>query len=46
MVTQAAKVEGTLRGNAGVSQIFEFRVGAGRGAALVFEGRAVHTAIL
>ena len=46
MVAQAAKVEGTLRGNAGVGQLFEFRVPAGRGAALVFEGRAIHTAIL
>ena len=43
---QAAKVEGTLRGNAGVGQLFEFRVPAGRGAALLFEGRAIHTAIL
>ena len=46
MLAQAAKVEGTLRGNAGVGQIFEFRVPAGRGAALLFEGRAVHTSIL
>jgi len=45
-VAQAAKVEGALRGNAGVGQLFEFRVAAGRGAALLFEGRAVHTAIL
>ena len=46
MIGQAAKVEGTLRGNAGVGQLFEFRVPAGRGAALLFEGRAIHTAIL
>ena len=46
IVAQAAKVEGTLRGNAGVGQLFEFRVAAWRGAALVFEGRAIHTAIL
>jgi len=46
IVAQAAKVEGALRGNAGVGQLFEFRVPAGRGAALVFEGRVVHTVIL
>jgi hypothetical protein len=45
-IGQAAKVEGTLRGNAGVGQLFEFRVAAVRGAALLFEGRAIHTAIL
>lgn len=42
----AARVEGTLRGNAGVGQLFEFRLGQAQGAALVFEGRAVHAAIL
>lgn len=46
MVAQAAKVEGTLRSNAGVGQLFEFRVATGRGAALLFESRAIHTAIL
>jgi hypothetical protein len=45
-IAQAAKVEGTLRGTAGVGQLFEFRVPVGRGAALLFEGRPVHTAIL
>jgi hypothetical protein len=45
-IGQAAKVEGTLRGNAGVGQLFEFRAPAGRGAALLFESRAIHTAIL
>jgi hypothetical protein len=45
-IGQAAKVEGTLRGNAGVGQLFEFRLAAGRGAALVYESRAIHTAIL
>jgi len=45
-IGQAAKVEGSIRGNAGVGQLFEFRLPAGRGAALVFEGRAIHTAIL
>ena len=46
LLAQAAKVEGTLRGNAGVGQLFEFRVEGSRGAALVAEGRVVHTAIL
>jgi len=45
LIAQAAKVEGTLRGNAGVGQLFEFRVAGNRGAALVFENRVVHTAI-
>ncbi len=42
----AARAEGTLRGNAGVGQLFEFRVDRSRGAALIFEGRVVHVAIL
>lgn len=46
MISQAARVEGTLRGNAGVGQLFEFRAGGARGAALLFEVRAIHTAIL
>ncbi len=46
LLAQAARVEGSLRGNAGVGQLFEFRAGSGRGAALLFEGRAIHTAIL
>jgi hypothetical protein len=46
LLAQAGKAEGSLRGNAGVGQLFEFRAGTGRGAALIFEGRAIHTAIL
>jgi hypothetical protein len=46
VLAQAARVEGSMRGNAGVGQLFEFRMAGGRGAALLFEGRAVHTAIL
>ncbi len=46
IVAGAAKVEGILRGNAGVGQLFEFRVDRLRGSALVFGGRVVHTAIL
>jgi hypothetical protein len=46
MLAHAVKVEGMLRSNAGVGELFEFRAAAGRGAALLFEGRAIHTAIL
>ena len=46
LLAQAARVEGSVRGNAGVGQLFEFRVAGNRGAALLFEGRAIHTAIL
>ena len=42
----AAKAEGGLRTNAGVGQLFEFRLEALRGSALVFESRVVHAAIL
>ncbi len=42
----AAKGEGTVRGSAGVGQLFEFRVDRLRGSALLFDGRVVHTAIL
>jgi hypothetical protein len=45
-VLGAARVaEGTLRENAGVGRLFEFRGSAVQGAALVFEGRVVHTAM-
>jgi hypothetical protein len=46
LLAQAARVEGATRGNPGVGQLFEFRVGGSRGAALLFEGRVVHTAVL
>lgn len=46
LVSQAARVAGSIRGNAGVGQLFEFRLASGRGAALVYESRAIHTAIL
>lgn len=42
----AAKVEGILRGNTGVGQLFEFRLNRLRGSALTFEGRVLHAAIL
>ena len=46
LLAQAGRAEGSLRGNAGVGQIFEFRAGTGRGAALIFGSHAIHTAIL
>jgi hypothetical protein len=46
LLRAAAKVEGTLRGNAGVGQIFEFRAAGQRGSALIFDGRVVHAAIV
>src|SRR5262249_15455810 len=36
----------TLRGNAGVGQIFEFAPSNRQGAALLFEGRVLHTTVL
>lgn len=42
----AVKTEGTVRANAGVGRLFESRVAAHRAAALVFEGRVVHAAIV
>ena len=46
LLTQGSRAEGSLRGNAGVGQLFEFRAGPSRGVALLFEGRVIHTAIL
>jgi hypothetical protein len=42
----AAKSEGSQRTNAGVGQLFEFRLEALRGSALLFERRVIHAAIL
>jgi hypothetical protein len=42
----AARAQGSLRGNAGVGQLFEFGVERSRGAALLFEGAVIHLAIL
>lgn len=42
----AGRLEGRLRGNAGVGQLFEFGIDRSRGAALLFEGQVVHVAIL
>jgi ARG/rhodanese/phosphatase superfamily protein len=46
LLESAARAEGTLRGNAGVGHIFEFAVGSRQGAALLFEARVLHSAIL
>lgn len=42
----AAKAEGTLRENAGVGSLFEFRAKGFRGSGLVFDRRVVHAAVL
>ena len=42
----AAKVEGVLRTNVGVGELFEFRATGFRGSGLVYDGRVVHAAIL
>jgi hypothetical protein len=42
----AARVAGSLRGNAGVGQLFEFAIDKRRGAALLWEGQALHVAIV
>lgn len=46
LLRQAARVEGGLRANAGAGRLFEFTLDGRRGAALLFEGRAIHLAIL
>jgi hypothetical protein len=42
----AADTSGMVRGNAGVGQIFEFKLGRSRGLALTYDGGLVHAAIL
>ncbi len=46
LLAAAADARGLVRGNAGVGQRFEFRVDRYRGAALGYESRVVHVAIL
>jgi hypothetical protein len=46
LLRRLGTVEGTLRRNAGVGRLFEFRLSAHRGSALVAEGRVVHAAVL
>ncbi len=46
LLRRAGSVEGTLRRNAGIGRLFEFRVDRKRGSALIAEGQVVHTAVL
>jgi hypothetical protein len=46
LLRAAARVEGDLRESAGAGRLFEFTLDGRRGAALLFEGRAIHVAIL
>ena len=46
LLGSVARVDGTVRGNAGVGQIFEFRLDPYRGAALAHDGGIVHAALL
>jgi hypothetical protein len=46
LLRAAARIEGSLRTNAGAGGLFEFALDGRRGAALLFEGRALHLAIL
>jgi hypothetical protein len=46
LLRAARKTDGTLRTNAGVGALFEFRVERARGSALVAEGQVVHAAML
>ena len=46
LLRKSATTEGSLRRNAGVGRLFEFRVAQARGSALVAEGQVVHAAIL
>jgi hypothetical protein len=46
LLKAAADAPGTVRRNVGVGQIFEFRLGRSRGAALTYDGGLVHAATL
>ncbi len=46
LLTTVAAAGGTARGNAGVGQLFELRTKDFKGAALDFEGRVVHLAVV
>jgi len=46
LLAAAGAASGTARGNAGVGQLFEFRTTEFRGAALDYEGRVVHLAVI
>ena len=46
VLRNAEGVRGTLRRNAGVGELFEFRAGPHRGTSLAFQGHVTHVAIL
>ncbi len=46
LLRAAARVEGGARGSVGAGRHFEFTLDGRRGAALLFEGQAIHVAIL
>ena len=46
LLTQAVGASGAHHGNAGIGRLFEFPLRTARGSALLFEGRAIHAAIL
>ena len=46
LLRAAARVDGGTRGSVGVGRLFEFTLDGRRGAALLFEGQAIHVAIL
>ena len=46
LLRAAARVEGSVRGSVGAGRLFEFTLDGRRGAALLFEGLAIHLAIL
>ena len=46
LLRAAARVDGGTRGSVGVGRLFEFALDGRRGAALLFEGQAIHVAIL
>lgn len=46
LLRAAARVEGSLRDSVGAGRLFDFTLDGRRGAALLFEGRAIHAAIL
>jgi hypothetical protein len=46
LLAVAARARGTVRGNAGVGQLFEFSADGQRGAGLAYEGTVIHAAIL
>lgn len=46
LLRAAARIAGGLRGSVGAGRLFEFTLDGRRGVALLFEGQAIHVAIL